>query len=253
MAENTQLNPEEIERYKRHIVLPDIGGAGQLKLKASQVLVLGAGGLGAPIIAFLAGAGVGLLRMVDDDAVSLSNLHRQIIHMTTSDGAAKVISAADFTHALNPHVKTEPMQMRLDASNVDAALEGMTLAIDGSDNFAARRILANACERRAIPLISGAVHRFDGSLSVFAPHLVDKNGVQNPRFNDLYPQDPKEGQLPSCAESGVIGPITGIIGTLIALEAIKMITGIGEPLIGRLMIYEGLAAQFSEMRYKRKK
>lgn len=246
------FSPDEIERYRRHLVLPEIGGAGQQALKSAHAAIVGAGGLGAPVIAMLAAAGIGRLTLIDDDTVSLSNLQRQFIHRTQHDGTAKVDSAAAFVAALNPHVAVTTHQARLYASNAETLIASATLAIDGSDNFAARRALAEACETLAIPMVTGAVNRFDGSLSVIAPHLADAKGRPAPRFADLYPEDPPEGMLPACSEIGVAGPVTGVIGMWMAMEAVKLITGAGEPLIGRVMAYDGLGARVSEMRYKRR-
>jgi molybdopterin-synthase adenylyltransferase len=245
------FSPEEITRYRRHLVLPEIGGAGQQKLKAAHVAVLGAGGLGAPVIAMLAAAGAGQLTLIDDDVVDLSNLQRQFIHRTSDENVSKGVSAARFAHDLNPHVVVHVKQAQLNAENAATLVSGATMAIDGSDNFAARRALAAACEAAKIPLVTGAVNRFDGSLTVIAPHLTDDQNRPAPFFSDLYPYDPPDGLLASCAEIGIIGALTGVIGTLMAMEAIKMITGAGTPLIGRVMLYDGLNAKFSELWYKR--
>lgn len=245
------LSTEEIARYRRHLVLPEIGGAGQQKLKAAHVAVLGAGGLGAPVIAMLAAAGVGQMTIIDDDAVDLSNLQRQFIHRTEDQGISKVESAQRFVQALNPHIAIRLHQLRLTEDNAAELISGATLVIDGSDNFAARRALAKAAEARAIPMVTGAVNRFDGSLSVIAPHLLDDKQRPAPRFADLYPEDPPEGLLAACADIGIVGALTGIIGSLMAMEAIKLITGAGTPLIGRVMLYDGLNAKFSELKYRR--
>jgi molybdopterin-synthase adenylyltransferase len=233
------------------LVLPEIGGAGQQKLKAAHVAVLGAGGLGAPVIAMLAAAGVGRMILIDDDVVDLSNLQRQFIHRTQDQDVAKVVSAARFAQELNPHVVVHLKQARLKAENAATLISGATLAIDGSDNFAARRALAAACETAKISMVTGAVNRFDGSLSVIAPHLMDDKNRPAPFFSDLYPDNPPDGMLASCAEIGIVGALTGVIGTLMAMEAIKLITGAGLPLIGRVMLYDGLNARFSELRYRR--
>jgi molybdopterin-synthase adenylyltransferase len=249
--EKPEFSSEEVARYRRHLVLPEIGGAGQQKLKAAHVAVLGAGGLGAPVIAMLAAAGVGQMTIIDDDMVDLSNLQRQFIHRTQDQDVAKVVSAARFTHDLNPHVLVHVKRERLSASNAAALISNATLLIDGSDNFAARRALAAAAGNLNIPMVTGAVNRFDGSLSVIAPHMFDDKGRPAPRFSDLYPDDPPDGLLASCAEIGIVGALTGVIGTLMAMEAIKLITGAGTPLIGRVLLYDGLNAKFSELRYKR--
>lgn len=245
------FSQDEIERYRRHLVLPEIGGQGQQKLKAAHVVVLGAGGLGAPVIAMLAAAGVGQMTIIDDDVVDLSNLQRQFIHRTQDQDVWKVESAARFSHDLNPHVLVHMKRERLNAQNASALISGATLAIDGSDNFAARRALAAAAEAIKIPMVTGAVNRFDGSLSVIAPHLLDDKGRPAPHFSDLYPHDPPDGLLASCAEIGIVGALTGVIGSLMAMEAIKLITGGGMPLIGRVMMYDGLNAKFSELSYNR--
>lgn len=247
----TAFSPEEIGRYRRHLVLPEIGGAGQKKLKTAHVAVLGAGGLGAPVIAMLSAAGVGQLTLIDDDTVDLSNLQRQFIHRTSDQDIAKVVSAARFSHDLNPHVLVHVKRERLTADNAATLISAATLAIDGSDNFAARRALAAAAEAKQIPMVTGAVNRFDGSLTAIAPHMLDDKGRPAPRFSDLYPDDPPDGMLASCAEIGIVGALTGVIGTLMAMEAIKLITSAGAPLIGRVMLYDGLNARFSELRYKR--
>jgi molybdopterin-synthase adenylyltransferase len=246
------LSAAEIARYRRHLVLPEIGGAGQQRLKAAHVAVLGAGGLGAPVIATLAAAGVGQMTIIDDDQVDLSNLQRQFIHRTQDQGLGKTASAARFVAELNPHTWTHLNAVRLTQENAASLIVNAGLVIDGSDNFAARRALAAAAEAANIPMVTGAVNRFDGSLSVIAPHMLDDKDRPAPRFSDLYPDDPPDGLLDSCEVTGIVGALTGVIGTLMAMEAIKLITGAGTPLIGRVMLYDGLNAQFSELRYKRR-
>lgn len=241
------LSSDEIARYQRHLVMAEIGGPGQARLRRARVLVVGAGGLGAPVIAALSGAGIGLLRIVDDDEVSVSNLHRQFIH--TQPGLAKTESARRFSAALNPHVRVETRMERFGPANAAPCLEGISLALDCTDNAATRRVLAEACEAARIVLVSGAVNRFDGHVTVFAPHLADSDGRPLPRHVDLFPVDAPEGTLPVCAEVGVVGPVTALIGSLMALEAMKVCLGEGEPLYGRLLVYEGLAARFSQIRY----
>ncbi len=246
------LTPEEIERYKRHILLPEIGGSGQQKLKNARVLVIGAGGLGAPILQYLAAAGVGTLGIVDDDGVSLSNLQRQVIHDTGTIGAAKTQSARDAIARLNPHVRVMDFEERFSAEWAEHNLRRFGLVIDGSDNFDTRYAAADAAEAAKIPLVTGAVGRFDGSVTVVKPYEAGADGTLNPGYRDLFPEKPPEGLIPACAETGVIGALTGVIGTLMAMEAIKIITETGEPLIGRLMLYDALAARFDIIRYKRK-
>lgn len=248
----SSLSPEEISRYARHIVLPEVGGAGQQKLKAARVLVIGAGGLGAPVLLYLAAAGIGTLGVVDDDHVSLSNLQRQIIHGTPDIGKTKVESAENAAARINPHVTFVAHATRLDAGNVESLLSAYDIVVDGSDNFATRYLVADTAERLKVALVTGAVGRFDGSLTVLQPWLSAKDGRLNPRYRDLFPEPPAAGVVPSCAEAGVIGALTGVIGTLQAMEAIKLITGAGEPLVGRLLLYDALAARFETIRYRRK-
>lgn len=246
------LSSEEIERYARHIVLPEIGGAGQQALKRARVLVIGAGGLGSPVLAYLAAAGVGTLGIADDDGVSLSNLQRQVIHDTGTVGEAKTESACRAIARINQHVVCRRFHERLGVENIGDVLAGFDLLIDGSDNFETRYLAADAAERAGVPLVTGAVGRFDGSLTVLKPYEASAGGTLNPRYRDLYPKAPPAGLVPSCAEAGVIGPVTGVIGTLMAMEAIKLITGAGEPLVGRLLLYDGLATRFETIAYARK-
>jgi len=246
------LNPDEVARYARHIVLSEIGGSGQQKLKAARVLVLGAGGLGSPVLSYLAAAGVGLLGIVDDDHVSLSNLQRQILHDTAHVGLAKTESAARALKRLNPHSRVVTHETRLTGENAVDILTAYDMVVDGSDNFDTRYLLADTCERLEIPLVTAAVGRFDGSVTVLTPYATGADGRPCPRFRDLFPESPPPGLVPSCAEAGVVGALTGVIGTLEAMEVIKLITGAGEPLIGRLLLYDGLAASFQTVRYRRK-
>ncbi len=245
------LSRDEIGRYARHIVLSEIGGPGQQKLKAARVLVIGAGGLGAPLIQYLAAAGVGTIGICDDDTVSLSNLQRQVIHTTDRIGAPKTESAAAAVAALNPHVNVIRHDLRLSAENAPDILKGYDLMADGSDNFATRYLSADVAEAARIPLVTGAVGRFDGSVTVLKPYEQAADGRLLPGYRDLFPEPPPEGMVPTCAEAGVIGAVTGVIGTLMAMEIIKLITGAGEPLVGRLLLYDGLSARFDTVRYKR--
>jgi len=243
------LGPEEARRYARHLVLKGLGGAGQQKLKAARVLVVGAGGLGSPAIAYLAAAGIGTLGVVDDDSVALSNLQRQVVHRTADIGRTKVESAGDFVAALNPFVEFVAHPLRLDAGNAQNLLAGYDLVLDGSDDFLTRAAVAAAAEAERLPLVAGAVSMFDGQLTVFAPHLTRPGGGAWPRFAHLYPETPDPDDLPSCEATGVLGPLTGVIGTLMAMEAIKLVSGIGEPLYGRLLLYDGRSARFTELSY----
>ncbi|KQS65675.1 thiamine biosynthesis protein ThiF [Rhizobium sp. Leaf371] len=246
------LSPQEIDRYARHILLPEIGGQGQQALKAARVLVVGAGGLGAPVILYLAAAGVGTLGIVDDDVVSLSNLQRQVVHPTAAVGTPKVDSAGDTVARLNPHVTVRPLPFRLTSDTVSETLGHYDIVVDGSDNFDTRYLVAEAAETLRIPLVTGAVGRFDGSLTVLMPWTSDRNCRPAPRYRDLFPEPPPPGAVPSCAEAGIVGALTGVIGTLQAMEVIKLITGAGDPLVGRLLLYDALAARFDTIRYKRR-
>ena len=235
------LSAEETRRYARHLVLKDIGGAGQQQLKAARVLVVGAGGLGSPAIAYLAAAGVGTIGVVDHDTISLSNLQRQIIHRTEDAGANKAANAARFAAAINANAIVVPHALRLTANNADELIAGYQLVLDGTDDFLTRRIVAGSARRLGVTLVSGAVSMWDGQVTVFAPG--------GSGFDDLYPETPSPEDLPSCEAVGVLGPVTGVIGTLMAMEAIKLITGAGTPLIGRLLLYDGRAARFTELEY----
>ena len=246
------LTPEETRRYARHIVLKGMGAPGQQKLKAARVLVIGAGGLGSPLIAYLAAAGVGQIGIADTDRVSLSNLQRQIVHTETAIGADKAQSAARFAANLNSDIAVTALNTRVDADTAPALMAGFDVIADGTDTFASRATIAAAAEAARKPLVSGAVSMFDGQVTVFAPHLNGDKGQANPRFSDLYPETPDADSLPSCEAVGVIGASTGVIGTLMAMEIIKLVTGIGEPLFGRLLVYDGRGARFSEMRYRRR-
>ena len=250
MNQAAPLSSEELERYARHIVLPEIGGPGQQKLKRARVLVIGAGGLGAPVLEYLAAAGVGTLGIVDDDHVSLSNLQRQVIHDTQSVGISKAESAQATIGRINPHVTVELHKLRLTAENAGALIADYDLVIDGSDNFETRYAVADASAAVKRPLVHAAVGRFDGSITVLKPFETNADGRRNPSYRDLFPEPPPAGLVPSCAQAGVLGALTGVMGTLQAMEAIKLITGIGEPLVGRLLLYDALGARFDTVRYK---
>ncbi|MEX3011190.1 molybdopterin-synthase adenylyltransferase MoeB [Hoeflea sp. TYP-13] len=244
------LSPSELERYARHIVLAEIGGPGQQKLKKARVLVIGAGGLGSPVLQYLAAAGVGTLGVVDDDVVSLSNLQRQIIHDTDAVGVAKTKSADKAMKRINPHVVLEQHQTRINADNAAGLIARYDIIADGSDNFATRYLMADQCAEQKRPLVTAAVGRFDGSVTVLKPYEKNSEGKPNPSYRDLFPTPPPDGLLPSCAEAGIIGALTGVVGTLQAMEVIKLITGIGKPLIGRLLLYDALAARFDMIVYR---
>jgi len=248
----TTLSTEELERYARHIVLPEIGGPGQQALKRARVLVIGAGGLGAPVLAYLAAAGVGSLGIVDADTVSLSNLQRQIIHDTGRVGVAKTESARAAISRINPLTNVETHELRIGPDNAAELIARYDLVVDGSDNFATRYAVADGAQTARRPLVAGALGRFDGSLTVLMPHESDAEGRPYPSYRDLFPEPPPEGLVPSCAEAGIVGALAGVIGTLQAMETIKLITGIGEPLVGRLLLYDSLSARFDTIRYGRR-
>jgi molybdopterin/thiamine biosynthesis adenylyltransferase len=242
-----ELSEAEIERYSRHILLDEVGGLGQAKLGAARVLIVGAGGLGSPLALYLAAAGVGTIGIVDDDRVELSNLQRQVAHTTARVGAPKAESAAEAARAINPGVRVQAHALRLDAGNVTALVEGHDIVCDGTDNFATRFLLADACHLVGRPLVSAAVLRFEAQLSVFRSHL----GPPHPCYRCLHPEPPPSGLVPSCAEAGVLGAVTGVAGTLQATEVLKLILGIGEPLDGRLLLWEALDARFRTVRLSR--
>jgi adenylyltransferase/sulfurtransferase len=245
------LSPEELERYARHIVMREVGGPGQAKLKAARVLSIGAGGLGAPVLMYLAAAGVGTLGVVDDDVVTLSNLQRQIIHTTPDVGHRKVDSAASTVAALNPHVAFRAHHMRLDASNAMALLADYDIVVDGSDNFATRYLVADACYLAKKPLVTGALGVFDASLTTIRAHEMNADGKLNPTYRCLFPEAPPPGTVPACAEAGVMGALAGTLGSLMALEVIREIVGFGEGLVGRLLMIDARAMRFETLRYAR--
>jgi molybdopterin/thiamine biosynthesis adenylyltransferase len=242
------LTPEEIARYKRHLVLKDVGGQGQQKLKAARVLVIGAGGLGSPVTLYLAAAGVGTIGIVDDDTVSLSNLQRQIIHETAQVGALKVDSARDMVGRINPHVTVETHETRITAENALDLIGRYDLVIDGSDNFATRYLVSDACYLAKRPLVFGALGLFDGYITTFKPHEKRPDGTPWPTYRCIFPEAPPPGTVANCAEVGILGAVAGVVGTLLATETLKEILGIGETLAGRLMIYDALGSRFEQVK-----
>lgn len=236
---------DEIARYSRHILLPEVGGTGQARLRAARVLVVGAGGLGSPLALYLAAAGIGTLGLVDDDRVELSNLQRQVAHTVARLGRPKVHSAAEAARAINPDVRVEAHQTRLTAQNALEMIGAYDLVCDGSDNFATRFLVADACALARRTLISAAVLRFDGQLSTFKPH------AGGPCYRCLHPAPPPPGLIPSCGEAGILGAVTGVMGSLQAAEVLKEVLGIGEGLSGRLLIWDALGARFRTVGLKR--
>ena len=238
------LTPEQKSRYSRHLLLPEVGLEGQLKLLNSKVLLLGAGGLGSPTALYLAAAGVGTLGIVDDDVVDVSNLQRQVIHNEETLGQSKVESAAAAIAKLNPDVKVEKYATRLDASNIMEIIEGYDVIVDGVDNFPTRYLLNDATVRLKIPVVSASILGFDGQLAVFAPY-------EGPCYRCLYPTPPPAELAPSCGANGVLGVLPGTMGLLQATEVIKLVTESGDPLIGRLLLYDALATSFTELKVRR--
>ncbi|MCB1494083.1 MAG: molybdopterin-synthase adenylyltransferase MoeB [Rhodobiaceae bacterium] len=237
------LSDDELERYARHIVLPGVGGPGQQKFKAARVLVVGAGGLGSPVLQYLAAAGIGTLGIVDDDTVSLSNLQRQILHRTPDVGRPKVDSAADAIAALNPHVTVEKHPVRITADNAAKLIAAYDLVVDGCDNFDTRFAVADACAAAKKPLVTGAVGAFDGTVSVFKPYETRPDGRPMPSYRDLVPTAPSDDQAPACETAGILGALPGVIGSMMALEALKEIAGTGDSLAGRLFMYDARDAR----------
>lgn len=240
------LTSEELERYARHIVMREVGGPGQAALKAARVLVVGAGGLGAPALMYLAAAGIGTLGVVDDDDVSLSNLQRQIIHATPDVGRPKVDSAADRILALNPHVTLRTHATRLNASNAMEIIGNYDIVLDGSDSFTTRYLVSDACFLARKTLVAGALGVFDASLTT-----IRADGKQYPTYRCLFPEAPPPGTTPTCEEAGVLGALAGVLGSMMALEAIREIVGFGDSLVGRLVMIDARAMRFETLRYAR--
>ncbi|MBV1705943.1 MAG: molybdopterin-synthase adenylyltransferase MoeB [Hyphomicrobiales bacterium] len=243
------FSPEELERYARHIVLAGIGGPGQQKLASARVLVIGAGGLGSPLIQYLAAAGVGHIGIVDDDTVSLSNLQRQVLHGTTDLGRAKIDSARDAVARLNPHVAVTGYQVRLDDANARDLVRGYDIIADGSDNFSTRYAVSDACYYERRPLVSAAVGTYDATLTTLRPFQTGADGRPNPTYRCLFPEAPPAGTVPACAEAGVLGALTGLVGAMMALEVIREITGFATGLTGKLLMMDLRDLRFETLGY----
>ncbi|MBJ79159.1 MAG: adenylyltransferase [Nitrospinae bacterium] len=235
---------EQIERYSRHIILPEVGGAGQQKMLEARVLLLGAGGLGSPAAYYLAAAGIGNLGIVDFDTVDLSNLQRQIIHSTERIGMLKTESAKKTIQALNPDVKVTLYNEKLDSGNIIKLLENYDYVVDGSDNFPTRYLVNDACVMKNKTLIHGSIYRFEGQVTVF-------KSDEGPCYRCLYPEPPPPGMVPNCQEGGVLGVLAGVIGNLQVVETLKLILGIGKPLIGKLLIYDALNTEFRNLKLRK--
>ena len=247
MKEAPRLTDAQAERYARHVILPQVGGKGQRRLLASRVFVVGAGGLGSPAIMYLAAAGVGTIEVADFDNVDLSNLQRQIIHATHSIGTPKVESARESVAARNPDVEFIAHNERLTAANIMERIAHADVVIDGSDNFPTRFLVNDACWLARKPLVSGAMQRFEGQVTVFA----NDGGANSPCYRCLFPEPPPPGLVPSCQEAGILGVISGVVGSLQATEAIKLLLGIGDSLAGRLLVYDALGASFRTIKLRR--
>jgi len=243
------LTPTQSARYARHIVLKDMGGAGQQRLSAAHVVIVGAGGLGVPVIAYLAGAGIGRLTIIDPDTVSLSNLSRQVIYADADLEAPKAEAAARFAARLNPEIDVSARIEHLTPENAKTLLASADLVVEGTDSFAAKRAVAAACADLKIPLVTGALGPFDGSVTVLAPYITREDGTYWPDFEKLYPVDPTPEDSPPCELVGVLNVLPGIVGTMMANEAIKYLAGFGEPLLGKLLLYSARSGESRIMRY----
>lgn len=243
----TELTDHQLERYARNVILDEVGEEGQLKLLSAKVLVVGAGGLGAPLLLYLAAAGIGTLGVIDDDMVDLSNLQRQVIHDSAAVDQPKVESAARRLRALNPDIVIEPIAQRLTSGNAEAIISRFDLVADGSDNFTTRYLLNDLCYRLKKPLVSAALLRFEAQLSTFKAYLGDPH----PCYRCLFPDQPPEDFIPRCEQAGILGSVAGVMGALQATEVLKEILGLGDGLSGRLIMFDALAPAFREVRFKR--
>ncbi|HVB88839.1 MAG TPA: molybdopterin-synthase adenylyltransferase MoeB [Beijerinckiaceae bacterium] len=243
------LSSEEIERYARHIVLREIGGPGQQKLRRSRVLAIGAGGLGSPLIQYLAAAGLGEIGIVDDDEVSLSNLQRQTLFSTSDIGRQKVDSAREAVLRLNPNVRVKKHRQRINRDNAQGLIAPYDVVADGSDNFETRYAVSDACFFAGKPLVTAAVGSFDASVTTLRPFESDPDGRPNPTYRCLFPEPPAPGAIPTCAEAGVLGALTGLVGSIMALEVLRAIVGFGEPLVGRLLMIDARDLRFETVTY----
>jgi molybdopterin/thiamine biosynthesis adenylyltransferase len=243
------LSPEELERYARHIVLREVGGPGQARFKAARVLVIGAGGIGSPALLYLAAAGIGTLGIADDDTVSLSNLQRQVLHGTGDIGRPKTASAAGAIARLNPHVAVETHPLRVTEDGAAELVARYDVVLDGSDNFATRYLVSDACFHAKKPLVTAALGPFDATLTTIRAHEPAADGTPNPTYRCLFPEAPPAGTVPACEEAGILGAMAGIAGTIAALEVLRAIAGFGESLVGRLLMIDARAMRFETLTY----
>jgi molybdopterin/thiamine biosynthesis adenylyltransferase len=243
------LTSDQLERYARHIVLHEVGGPGQRALLSARILVVGAGGLGAPALLYMAAAGVGTLGILDDDTVALSNLQRQVIHRTRDIGRLKTDSAAAAVASLNPELAVRTHAVRIHAGNAEEIVDGYDVVVDGSDNFETRYAVSDACVRVGRPLVTGSLGVFDGALTTIRGHEQAPDGTPNPTYRCLFPEAPPPGTIPACAEAGVLGALAGILGSMMALEAIREVVGFGHGLVGRLVHIDARDMRWRETRY----
>jgi molybdopterin/thiamine biosynthesis adenylyltransferase len=243
------LSPEELERYARHIVLREVGGPGQARFRSARVLAIGAGGIGSPALLYLAAAGIGTLGIADDDLVSLSNLQRQVLHGTGDIGRPKTASAAGAVARLNPHVKVETHPLRVSAENAAALVSRYDVVLDGSDNFATRYLVSDACYLAARPLVTAALGPFDATVTTIRAHERGADGAPNPTYRCLFPEPPPDGTVPACEEAGILGAMAGIAGTIAALEVLRAVWPFGESLVGRLLMIDARSMRFETLAY----
>lgn len=244
------LSSQEVERYARHIVLREIGGPGQQRLAKARVLVVGAGGLGSPLALYLAAAGVGTIGIVDDDVVSLSNLQRQVLHATEDVGVKKTTSAVSALARVNPHVAIAAHDMRLDARNAMELISAYDIVADGSDSFATRYLVADACALAGKPLVTASLGTFDATLTTIRAHERRPDGTPNPTWRCLFPEPPPPGTVPPCAEAGVLGALAGMMGSMMAIEVVREIVGFGQGLVGRLLVVDARDMRFETLTYE---
>lgn len=249
MCGSMALSSDEIERYARHLVLREVGGPGQQKLARARVLLVGVGGLGSPLALYLAAAGVGTIGIVDDDAVSLSNLQRQVLHGTPDVGRPKTESANEALRRVNPNVTVEAHPFRLDAGNALGLVAAYDLVADGSDSFATRYLVADACALAKRPLVTGSLGTFDGALTTIRAHEAGPDGAPNPTWRCLFPEPPPPGTVAPCAEAGVLGALAGMMGSMMAIEVIREIVGFGQGLVGRLLVVDARSMRFETVAY----